>query len=147
MEYFKLKIKKNKYNEKLEELSLFKWEEKEKRDIGNAYKCVFSRDETIANYNEIVNLEQKYLNLKTPEIVSVIIFIASSIVLLTIFLISFLTNKTSNHTLDFLCFLLPALILFISGSVLMLFKSKKILYLLNHGEQDKKDILKKVKEL
>ena len=94
-----------------------------------------------------MNLEQKYLNLKTPEIVSVIIFIALSIVLLTIFLISFLTNKTSNHTLDFLCFLLPALILFISGSVLMLFKSKKILYLLNHGEQDKKDILKKVKEL
>ena len=147
MEVIEVNIKKSEFENKLNDFTLFKWVLTEKKESGNYFKCVFKRDTNSPDYKEVIELEQRYLNLKSPEMVSVIIFVASSIVFFTLFLVSFLSKKTSDHTFDFLAFLLPAIILFITGSILLLFKSKKILYLLKNGQHDKDKIIKKVKGL
>ena len=146
IEYLRKRLNKKCYEDEIKDFLLFKWEIESTKETNKGVLVTFKRDTEMPNYQKLIELEENYFALRTPNYLSVYILMIVSFIFFTIFIIDKFVVGT-DLLISFLTSLLPGIIVFIIGSILFFVKTHKINKLIKDGETIKKDILRKLKQL
>lgn len=124
----KFTIKTNSINEKfvLDKYQIFHYHLEEKKVVGSSIYLTYSRDDSLPFINELNELEKEYGDYHIGSMIPTYILPIPAFILLTVFLILFLTNKELNTILFFCALVIPALLFIVAAFIVMFLRMRTI---------------------
>ena len=129
-------------------MGLFDWKlvNEEKHEKGPSV-LYFERDEDVPYYQEMVEIE-KELSPKLLPFWLLIVPVALAFLVITTYLILFLTNKEAfGEMMYFYIFFIPTVVLMLSSTLLFWIRSRQLMKYLNNEEEVVKKMETRMKEL
>ena len=129
-------------------MGLFDWKLVKEEKHDNAPSVLyFERDENVPYYQEMVEIE-KELSPKLLPFWLLIVPVALSFVLITVYLILYLVNKDSfDKIMFFYIFFIPVIVLLLISTLVFFLRSRQLMNYLKNEEEVVKKMEEKMQEL
>ena len=124
----KFTIKTNSINEKfvLDKYEIFQYRLEEKKVVGSSIYLTYSRDDSLPFIKELEELEKEYGDYHIGSMIPTYVLPIPAFILLTVFLILFLTNKELDTVLFFCVLVIPALLFIVAAFLVMFLRMRSI---------------------
>ena len=122
-------VKTNLINEKavIDKHLIFEWKCLERKQENKTITLKFQRDDSVPYIKELEQLELEYGDYKLGSMIPAVALPCAALVLLTIFLICFITMRDNfNFLVYFLSFNVPALLCVVGGFIFMFLRVRAI---------------------
>lgn len=137
----------NKIELTISELKIFFWVLKDKKINSSSVTLTFERDNSIPNYQKIVELEKSYYEMTLFPTWPIFLTASIALALFIIFTICFFVQRDLVMTVFIWIFLLPGILCLLGATICSIIRMKSINAYIKNEENRKRNIIEEVEKL
>lgn len=137
----------NKIELTITEFKIFFWVLKDKKIDSSSVTLTFERDNSIPNYQKIVELEKSYYKKTLFPAWPIFLTASIALVLFITFTICFFVQRDLVMTVFICTFLLPGILSLLSATICSIIRMKSINAYIKNEENRKRNIIEEVEKL